>query len=63
MHALSTLRPVEALALVARLALAATLLVSAVAKLQDRDGTRRAAVDLGVPAGLARATAVSLAPA
>ncbi len=38
--------------LAARLLLAAVFAVAAVAKLADREGSRRAAVDFGVPAGL-----------
>jgi thiol-disulfide isomerase/thioredoxin len=42
-----------ALVLAARLLLAAVLVVAAVAKLADREGSRRAAVDFGAPARLA----------
>ena len=41
---------VELVALIARVALAATFVVSAVAKLRDADGARKAVRDFGVPA-------------
>jgi hypothetical protein len=53
---------VDAVVLVARLVLAGVLIVSATAKLRDRQGARQAAADLGVPPGLAPLIAASLAP-
>jgi thiol-disulfide isomerase/thioredoxin len=53
---------VELVALIARVLLAATFIVSAVAKLRDADGAKQAARDFGVPAGVAPLVAASLAP-
>lgn len=53
----------DVIALLARLALAATFVVSAVAKLRDRDGARQAVVDFGLPTSLAGPVAALLAPA
>ncbi|MFZ0325080.1 MAG: MauE/DoxX family redox-associated membrane protein, partial [Actinomycetes bacterium] len=52
----------EAIALIARLALAVTFAVSAVAKLRDREGARQAVADFGVPESLVAIVAVALAP-
>ena len=52
----------EAVVLIARLVLAATLVVSAVAKLRDRGGSRKAVADFGVPPELVGPIAVLLAP-
>lgn len=49
--------------LVACVALGAVFVVSGVAKLLDRDGTREAVAGFGVPAGLASPVALALAPA
>ncbi len=51
------------LALVVRIALAAVFVVSAVAKLTDRDGTRQAVAGFGVPARLVGVATLLLAPA
>jgi hypothetical protein len=53
---------VELVALIARVALAATFIFSAVAKIRDTDGARQAVKDFGVPAGVAPLVAMSLAP-
>ena len=53
----------EIVALIARLALAGTFVVSALAKLRDHAGARQAVADFGVPAGLVTPTAALLAPA
>lgn len=52
----------EFVALIARLALAATFVISAVAKIRDADGARQAVRDFGVPSSLAPLVATSLAP-
>ena len=52
----------ELVALIARLALAVTFVVSAFAKVRDADGARQAVRDFGVPAGIAPLVASSLAP-
>ncbi len=52
----------ELVALIARLALAITFSISAVAKIRDADGARQAVRDFGVPAGVAPLVAMSLAP-
>ena len=52
----------ELVALIARLALAVTFSISAVAKIRDADGARQAVRDFGVPAGVAPLVAMSLAP-
>jgi thiol-disulfide isomerase/thioredoxin len=53
---------VELVALVARLALAITFIVSATAKFRDAGGARQAVKDFGVPAAIAPLVAASLAP-
>ena len=52
----------EFVALIARLALVVTFVISAVAKIRDADGARQAVRDFGVPAGVAPLVATSLAP-
>lgn len=52
----------EFVALIARLVLAVTFAISAVAKIRDADGARQAVGDFGVPAGVAPLVAMSLAP-
>ena len=52
----------ELVALIARLALALTFVVSAIAKIRDADGARKAVRDFGVPSGVAPLVAWSLAP-
>ena len=52
----------EAIVLLARLALAVTFVVSASAKLRDREGARQAVADFGAPKSLVDVTAWSLAP-
>ncbi len=52
----------ELVALIARVALAITFAISAVAKIRDADGARQAVRDFGVPAGVAPLVATSLAP-
>ena len=52
----------ELVALVARLALVVTLLISAIAKIRDQAGARQAVKDFGVPSGLAATVAFALAP-
>ena len=52
----------ELVALIARVALAATFTISAVAKIRDTDGARQAVRDFGVPSGVAPLVATSLAP-
>jgi len=52
----------EVVALVARVALAAVLVTSAVAKVRDREGARTAVRGFGVPASLVAPVAVALAP-
>jgi len=51
---------VTVLILVCRLVLAAVFVVSAVAKLRDRPGSRKAVEEFGVPAGLVTVTAAGL---
>lgn len=51
------------IALICRVALAVIFVVSGVAKLLDRDGTRQAVAGSGLPAGLVPAVALLLAPA
>jgi uncharacterized membrane protein YphA (DoxX/SURF4 family)/thiol-disulfide isomerase/thioredoxin len=53
---------VELVALIARVVLAATFVVSAVAKIRDADGARKAVRDFGVPSGLTPLVAMALAP-
>jgi uncharacterized membrane protein YphA (DoxX/SURF4 family) len=53
---------VEIVALIARLALAGTFVVSAVAKLRDHGGARQAVADFGMPTALVGPTAALLAP-
>ena len=52
----------EFVALVARIALAITFAISAVAKIRDADGARQAVRDFGVPSSVAPLVAMSLAP-
>ncbi|HEX5016359.1 MAG TPA: MauE/DoxX family redox-associated membrane protein [Actinomycetes bacterium] len=52
----------EIVALIARVALAATFIVSAIAKVRDADGARQAVRDFGVPASVVPLVATSLAP-
>src|SRR4051794_17130224 len=52
--------PVTAVALLARVLLAAVFVVSAVAKLRDRAGARQAVSDFGVPHAVAPAVAAGL---
>ena len=52
----------ELVALIARVALAITFAISAVAKIRDADGARQAVRDFGVPASVAPLVATSLAP-
>src|SRR5919202_2662837 len=50
----------DALVLLARMLLAAVFVVTGVAKLVDREGSRRAVTDFGVPAALATSIAILL---
>ena len=51
---------VTAFAIAARALLAAVFAIAAIAKLRDREGTRKAVVDFGVPRRFARAAAIVL---
>lgn len=52
----------ELVVVLARLVLAVTFMISAVAKFRDQDGARQAVKDFGIPASIAPAVAVVIAP-